>query len=253
MFPILRSRILSEAGFKHGFSLKTARDSASGQPGSQGETGFSARQLTPDYGALASAVGYAAEALFEVEQVHGNAVVTVAPSDQIARIRAIRADALVARSAPAAIGVRVADCLPLLLADLDSGAVAAIHAGWRGVAARVVPAAVKVLRALAGAEPNRIIGAIFPHIGPCCFEVGPEVADELTRVEPEATAVDHRFERPHVNLSAIVYTQLARCGIASAQVEQVSGCTRCQVDRFFSYRREGSSAGRHLAVIAVRE
>jgi polyphenol oxidase len=252
MSSILRSQILNENGFKHGFSTKSRSDDGRGKLGSDGAGAGNERQRAPDYGSVAAAVGYPADHLFEVEQVHGNTVVTVTPGDEVVRIRATRADALVATRAPAVVGVRVADCLPLLLADLDSGAVAAVHAGWRGVAARVVPTAIETLCTRAGARPERIRGAIFPHIGPCCFEVGPEVADELSRVDPGANAVDRSYQRPHVDLAAIVYAQLRQCGIAAAHVEKVSGCTRCQADRFFSYRREGSVAGRHLAVIAAR-
>jgi YfiH family protein len=250
MIAIVRSSILTEIGFAHGFSQKSSPPDVS-RPA---EPSVSSDQwLEASYQTMAQAVGYAAERLYEVDQVHGNAVVSVAPGQSVAAIRREKADALVAVYAPTTVGVRVADCLPLLLADPDSGAVAAVHAGWRGVVARVVPAAVQALCARAKAPPQRLAGAIFPHIRRCCFEVGEEVAQQLSRACADSGVIDTSGPRPHADLAAIVRAQLRQCGVLLARVDDVSGCTCCEPARFFSYRRERGSGYRHLAVIASRE
>jgi YfiH family protein len=164
--------------------------------------------------------------IFQVSQVHGARAVS-APCE-----RTEEADAIVATEPETAVGVRVADCVPILLADSKTGAVAAVHAGWRGVVAGVVASAMK-LHAFD-------LAAIGPCIGPCCFEIGDDVIEKL---------------RPHVrdrhgDLRAAVRAQLALAGLEN--IDDVHGCTKCDASRFFSFRRDGEASGRHLAVISTR-
>jgi hypothetical protein len=168
--------------------------------------------------------------IFQVSQVHGARAV-VAPCE-----RTEEADAIVATTAETAVGVRVADCVPILLADTKTGAVAAVHAGWRGVALNVIASAMK-LHALAFD-----LAAIGPCIGVCCFEIGDDVIDKLS---------PHVKDR-HGDLRAAVRAQLVASGLQNAHIEDVAGCTRCDATRFFSYRRDGEASGRHLAVISTR-
>lgn len=235
---------------------------------------------------FAAAVGYPAEKLFEISQVHGNIVRVVDASDSAARVREAPADGLAARGG-AAIGVRTADCVPILVADPASRSVAALHAGWRGCVAGIVPAGIQALRTLADAEPGRLVAALFPHIRACCFEVGEDVAASLaavasgaesallpaerptaataagtdspqTRVErparPAASCgpagvVEWRGEKPHVSLARVVILQLMAAGLPAANLEVVDGCTRCDAARFYSFRRDGRSSGRHVTAI----
>jgi YfiH family protein len=245
MSSVLRSEQLANLGFRHGFSLKDLSE------GSACPKERQSRKKVP-YEAMAETVGYPKDALYEVDQVHGSAVRVVKPGDAVAALRGEKADALVACKAPGVVGVRVADCVALLLADADSGAVAAVHAGWRGVVARVVPAAVEALCVQAKARPDRIFVAISPHIRRCCFEVGRDVAAQLAAVSPTPHAVDAGFDPPHVDLAAVVCGHLRQCGLLDAQIDDLGGCTRCEPVRFFSFRRDGAGAGRHLAVIAAR-
>jgi polyphenol oxidase len=242
---MLCSAQLTQLGFRHGFSLKGLSEE-SPCPKERDR-----RKHVP-YEAMAVTVGYPKQALYEVDQVHGGAVRVIQGGEAAADIRSEKADALVARDAPGVVGVRVADCVALLLADADSGAVAAVHAGWRGVVARVVPAAVEALCTDANARPERIFGAVSPHIRRCCFEVGRDVAEQLAAVCPSQNAVDTSFERPHVDLAAIIRGQLRQCGVPDAHIDDLGGCTRCEAACFHSFRRDGAEAGRHLAVIAAR-
>jgi len=170
-----------------------------------------------------------------VKQVHGARAVPAAES------AGQEADALVARPGPAcAVGVRVADCVPVLVASTDTGAVAAIHAGWRGVVAGVVPAGVELL------GRGALLAAIGPCIGACCFEVGADVAERIGFVTRRAG------DKAYVDLRAAVRAQLRVLGLADDAIDDVPGCTKHEPDRFHSFRRDGANSGRMLAAIATR-
>lgn len=147
-------------------------------------------------------------------------------------------DALIARRNGLAAVVAVADCVPVLLAGAQG--VAAVHAGWRGLAAGIVPAAVARLGAVAGAW-------IGPAIGPCCYEVSEEVAAAVVAASaPRAQRAGPRG-RPHLDLAAAAAAQLAAAGVGA--VTLVRHCTRCRAEWLESHRRDAQRAGRNLAAI----
>ena len=248
---------LSQHGFRHGFSLRLG--GVSTEPFSSLNLGRDLGDLevalAENHRRLAEAVGYAPDKLVEVRQVHGSVAVAVPATSKRDELRAVRdaeADALVTGDAGVAVAVRTADCVPLLLADPESGAVAAVHAGWRGVVAGVVREAVAVLRSVSHAPSTRIVGAILPHIRSCCFEVGDEVAKELAQITESAVVDGPTRGKAHGHLANALYAQLRQVGVPTKQVDDVSGCTRCDATRFYSYRRDGKDAGRHLSVIVAR-
>lgn len=155
------------------------------------------------------------------------------------------ADAVVTDRTGVLVGVRTADCLPVLLVDPRTRSVAAVHAGWRGTAAGVLPNAVNALVAEYGARPTEIEAAIGPGIGVCCFEVGEEVAAEFSE-----RFVDRHEPRPHVDLVSMLEEQLAGCGVS--RFETIRECTSCRLDRYFSHRAERGRTGRMLSMIGVR-
>ncbi|HEX6240195.1 MAG TPA: peptidoglycan editing factor PgeF, partial [Polyangiales bacterium] len=201
---------------------------------------------------LAQEVGYDAQRLYEVSQVHGASVAEVNPAQEPEAFRRNEADALLATHAGCAAGVRVADCAAVLLADPVSGAVAAVHAGWRGTVQQVVGRAVEQLCQRAGAAPGRMLAAVFPHIGVEAFEVGTEVAAQIAESAPGVADVVVLRERPHADLRRALVWQLGAVGLAPEHIDSVPGCTYADKTRFFSYRRDGARAGRHLAVIVAR-
>lgn len=162
-------------------------------------------------------------------QVHG-AVLARAPFD-------LRpdADAVWSAAAGAAVGVVTADCVPILLADDRGTFVCAIHAGWRGTAARIAARTVRALARATGAPPGRLAAAIGPHIGPCCYEVD----------EPVLAAIPARFVfepvRPGhamLDLFAANRAQLVGAGVPARRIERVGGCTACDSTRYASWRRD---------------
>ncbi|HJL16394.1 MAG TPA: peptidoglycan editing factor PgeF [Sandaracinaceae bacterium LLY-WYZ-13_1] len=245
---------LSRHGFAHGFSLRTGGASeAPFESLNLGRTmGDDPTRVAENLATFCEAVGCAPDRLFEVSQVHGRTVVDVKETDAVADVRAIEADALVTAVEGAAVGVRTADCLPLLLADPRTGAVAAVHAGWRGAAARVVEEAVERLVGVHGSRAEDLLAAIGPHIRLDAFEVSEDVAARIAESAHGARVVEPREPRPHADLAATVRAQLAHVGVRADRVEDVGGCTHAEPTRFFSHRRDDGRTGRHLSVIVAR-
>lgn len=177
-------------------------------------------------------------------QVHG-ATVAEPPV-----ARGTQADVLVTDRPEAPIGVFVADCVPILIEDQRSGAVAAVHAGWRGTAERAVVAAVEALRTRFGARPGELVAAIGPSIGGCCYQVGPEVVEAIGRVADPATALHQEAQGWKADLSEANRQQLRGCGVEAVHLSGL--CTACHPELLYSYRREGPRSGRMLAVIERR-
>jgi YfiH family protein len=162
--------------------------------------------------------------------------------------------------------VLVADCLPVVLGT--QGAVAALHAGWRGLAAGVLEQGVRVLRDIGGGDGDdrddrdddgEIVALIGPGAGPCCYEVGPEVHAALSETGDASSALDPAAPgawgaasgtiglppRANIDLPAIAAARLTAAGVQ--RVQQVGGCTICD-PRFYSHRREGAAAGRQAGI-----
>lgn len=154
-------------------------------------------------------------------------------------------DALVAGPGGPALCVVTADCVPVLLAGPEG--TAAVHAGWRGLAADVIGKTVEETRRTLAADPTRWTAWIGPAIGPCCYEVGPEVAEQIAAASVPEAVLSGPAGKPHLDLHAAARHQLERAGITG--IHTVPTCTRCNAERLWSYRREGKAAGRNLALI----
>jgi YfiH family protein len=246
---VLRARNLDRAGFAHGFSLRQAAEELRGPEMRGLDFGptDSAEGRAASVRRLAEAVGFAPEDLRQAHQVHGARVVRASEAREREQADAIVADA---ESGPHAVAVRVADCVPILVGDRRIGAVAAIHAGWRGVVAGVIGAALGELGKIGSRD---YVAAIGPCIGPCCFEVDAEIGEQIARAAKDAGVIasrDAKSGKVMVDLRRAVRAQLTAAHVHD--VEDVPGCTKCDAARFFSFRRDGEASGRHLAVIAAR-
>jgi YfiH family protein len=192
--------------------------------------------------------------LLRPKQVHGNAVVT---ASQCLTAPLPEADAVVSWEADVPVGVITADCVPVLLATDSGAAVAAVHAGWRGLAAGVIEAGIDALRHRLGAPNERILAAIGPHIGACCYEVDEPVLESLENRFPDelqvSLAPSKTPGRALLSLSTLVRAELARLGVGPSEVEETErSCTHCDALRFHSYRRDGARAGRLVHFICAR-
>ena len=194
--------------------------------------------------------------LLSLRQVHGAAVHVV---DGRSRSSALaggppprdveEGDALVAAESGLAVGVWVADCVPILLCDETTRTAAAIHAGWRGTVKGVLGAAIAVLRSRFGAAPGALRVALGPCIGPCCFEVGNEVADALLAAFPAAAACVVPGERTRVDLVEANRLQARAAGVPAGRIQAAGLCTMCRPDLLESYRRGAGNAGRMAGII----
>lgn len=174
-------------------------------------------------------------------QVHGDDVVTIGGEGDRDDGRVPVADGLVTVRRRTALMVRVADCVPVLLADAAAGVVGVAHAGRRGVQLDVVTRTVERMRALGAADVHAWIG---PHICGGCYEVPDEMRAEVAAVVPE-TYAETTWGTPSLDLGAGVAAQLAAADVA---VSVVGGCT-LEDDRYHSYRRDGQESGRLAGLV----
>jgi YfiH family protein len=179
-----------------------------------------------------------------LKQVHGPAVVRADDVDAPPE-----ADAAFTVTPGVVAAVMVADCMPVLLADVDGRCVAVAHAGWRGVASGVIQAAVRAMRAALGERDAELVAYLGPAIGPAHFEVGPEVLEAMAGALPRAAeAFQRRGDKYLADLFA-----LGRQALRDVGVNRVHGgtdCTYSTAERFYSYRRDRVT-GRHAALVWI--
>jgi hypothetical protein len=224
---------------------------------------------------MALSMGITPRAIVRLRQVHGTDVVTIRREDELAASAPEwgAADISVTDHPGLALSVRVADCVPILLADSRTGAVAAVHAGWRGTAAGAAGAAVEALVSAFGARPEELVAAIGPSIGPCCCRVGSDVRDTFAasgRWGAELLDAWFSAQPAEVALQGIPGAdpaasgqrgtafldtwranadQLQRVGVTAVHVHVSRLCTSCHRDVFHSYRVDGEGAGRMIGII----
>jgi YfiH family protein len=209
--------------------------------------------------------------LVRVRQVHGASVVVAREARSDA---ADEADIIVTDAPGLGLAVRAADCVPLLIADERTAAVAAAHGGWQGLAAGVPSAAVTALTREFGSRPSDLVAAIGPSIGACCYEVGAEVRDRFEaagfgrgriarwfREEPRPSSRNPSMPGLPRPLRASHWffdgwsaasEQLLDAGVPADRIFVADLCTASHPDTFCSYRREGFAAGRMVGAIRSR-
>lgn len=263
----LTSPLLIEAGFVHAFF--TRRGGVSRPPWDS--LSFSATQgddpaaVRENRIRAARRLGVPERGLYYLSQVHGIEALVLqgdeSPDDVVRKV----GDITLSSTPHIACGVRCADCVPVLLADRSTGAVAAVHSGWKGTLSRVASVGVERLRELASGRGD-ILAAIGPCISFCCFEVGEDVAARLAEASsagdsalawgPPSEGVRARTgslaPTRRVDLRRIIRAQLIESGLSPDSIQDVPGCTYCDPAHFHSYRRDGAQSGRLLSAIAAR-
>jgi polyphenol oxidase len=238
---LFRSPLLARAGVVHAFSTRVGGVSQNAFASlNLGQPSNIPQQDDPDHVAenwrrFQSAVGVAELPRISIKQVHGNVVIDATSHLDSATC----GDALLSTAIGQLLTIRVADCVPILLATNDGSQVAAIHAGWRGVVLNIVKQAVERMKS------SSIVAAIGPCIGTNAFEVGDEVAKEFRNADLKECVVHHA--KPHIDLVRAVELQLNR--LAITHVDTPGVCTFDRPDLFFSHRRDQGLTGRMAAVI----
>jgi polyphenol oxidase len=250
--PLLQSEVIP-AQFRHGFT--TRRGGVSQPPFDSlnlaGRWGDDRDAIAENRRRFEAAAGVGAVRF--ARQVHGCDVARVAAGSPVEAIAAVAADAVVTDAPGMAVGVYVADCVPILVADGRTGACAAVHAGWRGTVSGVLGATLRHMTGELGSRAADLRVAIGPAIGACCFEVGPEVVAAVEAAFPgarEGGAILPRLPRAHIDLAWLNRAAAEGAGVPRDAIEVAGVCTRCDAARFFSYRRDGGRTGQLAAFVA---
>jgi purine-nucleoside/S-methyl-5'-thioadenosine phosphorylase / adenosine deaminase len=220
---------------------------------------FRGREEARDWARVADELGVGPGRLLRPGQVHGTSIAIKRLGDETGGWGAgrPRADIILTDDPTVAVAVQVADCVPVLIADWRTGVVAAVHAGWRGTAKRVVQVAVRALGETFRSRPSDLSAALGPAIGPCCYEVGPELLDVFAAAGHAAAERDRWFGRSEdgkvrLDVPLANRDQLLAAGLAPHAIHVAGLCTVSHPDLFYSYRREGQGTGRIVGVIKVK-
>jgi YfiH family protein len=199
---------------------------------------------------ICQALSVRPEDIVSPHQVHGATVAVLGVQD---RGRVIPdTDALITNAPQTVLMLRFADCVPVLLYDPIRHAIGLAHAGWRGTVSGVAQSTVHAMQVEFGSQPADIVAGIGPSIGPCCYEVGEDVAEAFRQVDPGPTShPDRTNQRWYLDLWAVNRDQLREAGVQHVEVAEM--CTACRTDEWYSHRAEGGRTGRWAAVIALRD
>ena len=204
---------------------------------------------------LADAIGFDPQKLILTRQVHTDIVRAVTAEDYLGIDHHVypACDGLITATPGVALKVFTADCTPILLHDPVTGAVGAVHAGWRGTAMDIAGKAIAAMCREFGCNSGDIRAAIGPNIGVCCFETGPEVPEAMVKTFGRAVEKDIRpaGDKYYVNLKEINRYALQRSGVCHIEVSDA--CTACESQRFWSHRVTQGKRGSQGAIIVCKE
>jgi len=227
---------------------------------------FTTRQLqlpsTDAWKALGESLGVEPGRVVSLNQVHGREIVVIRRDSPAARLDAQpadrpQADGLVSDAPDLALVVRAADCVPLLMGDQRTGAVGAVHAGWRGTAARAAVAAIEAMTREFATRPADLVVAIGPSIGSCCYEIGPDLVDAFAAAGHQRYLIDRWFMTPRdrkmrLDVAGANRDQLVLAGVPEENIHMSGLCTAEHLDVLTSYRAEKAAAGRIAGAIRAR-
>ncbi len=250
---VYASTLLNEIGVRHAFSTRLGGVSAPpfdsmnlGNPNGC-EIQDDSDHIATNYRILQETVGFVPGERVWVHQVHGKTVMRA--SADVPFDRSAKADAIVSDDPRRILSIRVADCVPVLLAGDGGRIVAAVHAGWRGVAAGVVPEALRAMNV----DPQSCGAAIGPSISILNFEVGPEVVATFKQMMGDRAPVSEGENgKGHFDLRVAIAQQLIDAGVAEGQIDITDRCTYRDREEFFSHRRDHGTTGRLAALIQCK-
>ncbi len=205
-----------------------------------------------DWKPVAEAFGIDPDRLVTVNQVHGETIVRVDLSNYLT-MRTVEADALITGERRLAVGVETADCVPVLIVDPATPAIAAVHAGWRSTVKKIVQKTVAAMGKEFGSNPQSLIAAIGPSIGPECYEVDEPVMGPVQQAFSfwKDVAGARENGRWSLDLGKLNRLELVEAGLPEPNIYSFGMCTCCTADLFYSFRREGRT-GRMLSAIMIK-
>lgn len=203
-------------------------------------TGAEKAEVDQNFKTLFSEIGWNAQNLAIAEQVHGTHIKIV---DKPGTYQ--KCDGLITTKSDLAIGIRVADCAAVLIADPENKVIGAFHAGWRGAAENIIIKGIKLMIDVGGEVKNMIA-----YCSPCITEKNFEVGEEVAQLFPDQYVNRITYKKPHIDLQSYIRSQLLEMGLKNEHIEIVNKCTMNHQE-FFSYRREREQAGRMLAMLKL--
>lgn len=212
--------------------------------------------VVENYRIMGAAVGFDWEKTVFTRQTHTDIVRVVDDTNAgegLLRPVEPECDALVTNTPGIALCAFTADCTPILLWDRKTGAVGAVHAGWRGTVAEIAAKTVAAMTAHFGTDPADVAAAIGPNIGACCFETGEDVPQALREClgEKAEAFIRPKGEKYLVDLKGANQAILENAGVKDVTLS--TECTLCRPDRYWSHRRVGTSRGSMAAIIVCEE
>lgn len=247
---ILRSALIPEDRIVHGWPTRAGGVS----PGKRaslnlgGRWGDDPANVAENRRRVAEAAGYDPDRLVVTRHVHGVNVWVVGD----AQPDPAEFDGMVTNRPGDVLGAFAADCIPMVFADPKRRVVGAAHAGWRGTVGGIAANMIAVMQRRFDCAPADVRVALGPSIGPCCFEVGPEVVEQFQRAlgeVPKLVVLGPR--KPHIDLRVATRTILERAGVEPEHIDDTPPCTRCDERRFYSWRRDGNEGGVHMGFIGL--
>jgi len=181
-------------------------------------------------------------------QAHGSDIITIEPSKRGLKPPIADADAMISAEQGLALGVFIADCVPIFILDSRTPAIGIVHAGWRGTLARIVEKTVTAMQRHFGSDPAQCLAHLGPSIQDCCYTVSESLAAQF-----EATFGPDVRAGEKLDLHAANALQLIQAGVPQVNISRTSLCTACRTDLFFSHRAEGGTTGRMVALIGLAE
>jgi len=242
---------------RHGFTTRTGGVSAGGCA----SLNFSwkrkdtAENVKENCRRLAKAMNFQSDHIVFIEQTHSANVYYAGQRDRHDGAWWTKApkgyDASVTNEAQTVLIARVADCMPVLLLDPVKGVISAVHSGWRSTAGKVILEAAAAMQREYGCNPQDLLGAIGPCIGPDCFCVGEEVADIFFNSFGSRKYQQCRDDKLYIDLWRCGEDQLKDAGLLKEHIYTAEICTHCEPERYFSHRRDRGETGAMLAVIEL--
>jgi hypothetical protein len=233
---------------RHGFlTRRKGIDTSSGELSVGSTHGTSWDEALKNRRWIATAFGFDPERLVMLKQVHRDEVLVVREPPRRA-CGPLEYDAMITDVPDLMLGIRTADCLPILIADSRRKVIAAVHAGRAGTALRITAKTLKVMKETFGCSPKDLLIAMGPSIGSCCYEID----EKVFQPEWAPFSIPCGEGRWRIDLVGINVAHLEREGVSPEQIEGTTLCTRCQSDLFFSYRKEGRRlTGTQLSFIGI--
>lgn len=210
--------------------------------------GDSPENVSGNWNLLSAGFGIHAGQFFTLRQVHGNGILIV--DSRSSGSGDLEYDAVASSEKGIALCVKTADCVPVLLADRNLKAVAAVHAGWRGTSLQIVSKMAAFLCEKFGVGSTELLVALGPAIGPCCYEVDSVVREAMSGPAEQFFQQTGKHGKWKLDLPAVNRSQLINVGLPPENISSSGLCTACRTDLFYSHRAE-KKTGRQLNFIMI--